>query len=153
MGFKGYVNIYIATSGSLFFIIFVMSCIEYSRSPVSTDSTSAVYRGRKKIWKLRNKRFISFKTPAKRERAVTWWNPAAQTCPALDSSSFAAVLTLHRRTCHHSSSSVLAVRISCRVIAVFVLRKLLFINKLYRIYVCYTNITLYITFGIIRGFT
>jgi len=25
--------------------------------------------------------------------------------------------------------------------------------KLYRIYVCYTNITLYIAFGIIRGFT
>jgi len=24
--------------------------------------------------------------------------------------------------------------------------------KLYRIYVCYTNITLYIPFGIIRGF-
>jgi hypothetical protein len=25
--------------------------------------------------------------------------------------------------------------------------------KLYRIYVCYTNITLYVAFGIIRGFT
>jgi hypothetical protein len=25
--------------------------------------------------------------------------------------------------------------------------------KLYRIYICYTNITLYIAFGIIRGFT
>jgi hypothetical protein len=31
-----------------------------------------------------NKRFISFKTRAKRERAVTWWNPAAQTRPVLD---------------------------------------------------------------------
>jgi len=26
-------------------------------------------------------------------------------------------------------------------------------NKLYCIYVCYTNITLYVVFGIIRGFT
>jgi hypothetical protein len=37
---------------------------------------------------------------------------------------------LPRRTCHHSASSVLAVRISCRVIAVFVLRKSLFINEI-----------------------
>ena len=31
---------------------------------------------------------------AKRERAITWWNPAAQTCPVLDSSSFVRVPTL-----------------------------------------------------------
>jgi hypothetical protein len=37
---------------------------------------------------LRNKRFLSFKTGAKREGAVTWRNPAAQTRPVLDSSSF-----------------------------------------------------------------
>jgi hypothetical protein len=37
--------------------------------------------------------------------------------------------------------------------SVFVFRKPLFISKLYRIYVCYMNITLYIAFGLIRGFT
>jgi hypothetical protein len=34
---------------------------------------------------------------AKRERAVTWWNPAAQTRPVLDSSSFVPVPTLPRK--------------------------------------------------------
>jgi hypothetical protein len=127
---------------------------EYRCAPVSTDSLSAVYRvPKKKFENWRNKRFISFKTPAKQERAVTWWNPAAQPRPVLDASSFAPVPTLPRRTYLHSASSVLAVHISCRVIAVFVFRKPLFINYLYRIYVCYTNITLYIAFGIIRGFT
>jgi hypothetical protein len=76
----------------------------------------------------RNKQFISFKTPAKRERATAWWNPAAQMSPVLDLSSFAPVLTLPPITCLPSASSVLAVRISCRVIAVFVFRKPLFIN-------------------------
>jgi hypothetical protein len=45
------------------------------------------------------------------------------------------------------------VRISCRVIAVFEFRNSLFINQFNRIYVRYTNITLYVAFGIIRGFT
>jgi hypothetical protein len=85
---------------------------------------------------------------AKRERPITWWNPAVQMRPVLNSSSFAPFLTLARRTCLHSASSVHAVRISCRVIAVFVFRKPLFINKLYCIYVCYMNITLYIVLGI-----
>jgi hypothetical protein len=76
----------------------------------------------------RNKLFLSLKTRAKRERTVTWWNPAAQKRPVLNSSSFARVLTLPSRTCLHSAFSVLAVRISCRVIALFVFRKLLFIN-------------------------
>jgi hypothetical protein len=48
--------------------------------------------------------------------------------PVLDSSTFVPVTTLPRRTCHHSASSVLTVRISCRVIALFVFRKPLFIN-------------------------
>jgi hypothetical protein len=39
----------------------------------------------------RNKRFISFRTHAKREWAVTWWNPAVRTCPVLDSSSFVPI--------------------------------------------------------------
>jgi hypothetical protein len=38
---------------------------------------------------------------------------------------------------------MLAVHISYRAIAVFVFGKPLFINKRYRIYVCYTNITIY----------
>jgi hypothetical protein len=79
--------------------------------------------------------------------------------PVLDSSYFAPVPTLPCRTCIYSASSVITVRISCRVIAAFVFRKPLFINKLYRIYVCYTNITLYKAFGLgtyyprIRGHT
>jgi hypothetical protein len=52
---------------------------------------------KKKIGKLRNKRFISFKTRATRERAVTWRNPAAQMRPVLDSSSFFPVPTLPRK--------------------------------------------------------
>jgi hypothetical protein len=71
--------------------------------------------------------------PAKRERAVTWLNPTAQPRPVHDSSSFAPVLTLSHTTCLHSTSSVPAVRFSSPVIAVFVFRKPLFINKLYRI--------------------
>jgi hypothetical protein len=95
----------------------------------STNSVSVVYRGPKKnLENWKSKGFISFKTPAKRERAVTWWNLAAQTCLVDYSSSFAPVLTLPRRTCHHSASSVVAVRISCRVFTVFVFRKHLFIN-------------------------
>jgi hypothetical protein len=41
-------------------------------APISADSVSAVYRSPKKIENKGNKRFISFKTPAKQERAVTW---------------------------------------------------------------------------------
>jgi hypothetical protein len=49
--------------------------------------------------------------------------------PVHDSSSFAPILMLPHRTCLHSGCSVLAVCISCRVIAVFVFRKPLFINQ------------------------
>jgi hypothetical protein len=69
----------------------------YSRATVSTDTVSAVYRGPKtKLENYRNKRSISFKPRAKRERAVTWWNTAAQTRPVLDSYSFVPVPTLKR---------------------------------------------------------
>jgi hypothetical protein len=61
--------------------------------------------------------------PAKEEQAITWCNPAAQTHPVLDSSSFAPILTFPCRTCLHYDSSVLAVHISCRIITVFVFRK------------------------------
>jgi hypothetical protein len=52
------------------------------------------------------------------------------------------ILMLPRRTFRHSASNVLGFHISCRIIAVFVFRKPLFMNKLYRIYVCYKNIRL-----------
>jgi hypothetical protein len=59
---------------------------------------------------------------------------------------------LPRRICLHSASSVLAVRISCRVIAVFVFREPLFINQTLP-YLCllheYHVIYIYIAFGII----
>jgi hypothetical protein len=98
---------------------------------------------KKGLENLRNKQFVSFKTSAKRKRAVTWWNPAAQTRLVHDSSSFAPILTLPRRTCLHSASSVLFVRVSFRVIAVFVFRKPIFINKLHRlmfVWPCIVNI-------------
>jgi hypothetical protein len=97
--------------------------------PVFVDSVSAVYHNQKKNLKIKDiKQFKSFKMRAKQEKVITWRNPAAQTRPVLDSSSYAPILTLPHRTCLHSASSVLAVRISCPVIAVFVFRKPLFIN-------------------------
>ena len=51
----------------------------------------------KNLENWRNKRFISFKTHAKWERAVTWWNPAAETRPVLYSPYFVPVPTLPRR--------------------------------------------------------
>jgi hypothetical protein len=73
-----------------------VSADSVSADSVSADSVSAVHRGPKKSWKL-NKWFISFKTLAKRERAVTWWNPAAQTRPVFNSASFVPVPTLKRQ--------------------------------------------------------
>jgi hypothetical protein len=75
------------------------------------------------------------------------------TCPVLGSSYFDPVLTLPLKTCLHSASSILAFHISPPVIAVFVFRKLLFINQLYRVYVCYMNIMLYIAFSVIYSVT
>jgi hypothetical protein len=87
-----------------------------------------------------NKRFISFKIRTKRERAVTWWNPAPQTCPVLDSSSFAIVHQLPCRTCLNSASSILVVLISCCDVAVFVFRKPLFMYvTLISCYICYAQ--------------
>jgi hypothetical protein len=49
----------------------------YSHAPISADSVSAVsiihslWQLRKKYENYRNKQFVSFKTPAKRERAIT----------------------------------------------------------------------------------
>jgi hypothetical protein len=86
---------------------------QYSRAPVSTDSVSGVYRGT---------------MCATGEQAGTWWNPAAQRCPVLNSHSFVPVLMLPSRTCLHSASTVLDVPISYPVIALFVFKKPLFIN-------------------------
>jgi hypothetical protein len=56
---------------------------------------------------------VSLKTRAKCERAVTWWNPAVQTRPVLTSLIFLFPRTnVSQQICHHSASSVLAVRIS-----------------------------------------
>jgi hypothetical protein len=59
----------------------------YRSAHVSADTViHSLSRPPPKNWKnQRNKRFISLKTRARRERAVTWRNPAAQTCPVLDS--------------------------------------------------------------------
>ena len=54
-----------------------------------------------------------------REWAITWWNPAAQMRPVLDSSSFCPRTNTSPQTCHHCAASVL----SCHVIAMFVFRK------------------------------
>ena len=80
----------------------------------------------KKNWKIKEINCSSFKTCAKGQRAITWWNPAAQMHPVLDSSSFVPAPTLSRRTCLHSASSILTVHISCHGIAVFVFRNPLF---------------------------
>jgi hypothetical protein len=103
-------------------------------APVSADSVSVVSvicgspQPPQKFENQRNKQFICFKMHAKQEQAITWWNPAAQTHAVLDQSSFTHALTLPHRTCLHSTSSILTVRIIFHVIAVFVFRKPLFIS-------------------------
>ena len=64
----------------------------YRRPPVSAVGRSP----KKKIGKLK-KPFRSLKARARRERAEILWNPAAQTHPVLDSSSFFPVPTLPRK--------------------------------------------------------
>jgi hypothetical protein len=85
-----------------------------------------------KDWRMRrgntHQSMTRFKTHKNLEWAVTWWNPSAQMCPVLDSSSFGTVFTLPHTPCLHSATSVLAVCRSCHIIALFVFRKPLFIN-------------------------
>jgi hypothetical protein len=57
------------------------------------DSVSTVGCGPPKIWKIKEM-VMSFKMRAKREWAVTWCTPAAQTRAVLDLSSFVPVPTL-----------------------------------------------------------
>jgi len=54
-------------------------------------------RAERNLKNWRNKRFISFKTRAKRERAVTWWNPATETRPVLNLPYFVPIPTLPRK--------------------------------------------------------
>jgi hypothetical protein len=81
--------------------------------------------------------------PAKQQQAITWWNPAVQTRPVLDSSSFAPALALPRRTCLRSASRFLAVRIFAALSQCLFSENPSLSIKLYCIYVCYTNVTLY----------
>jgi hypothetical protein len=63
--------------------------------------------------------------------------------PVLDSSSFAPVLRLPRRTCLHSASSILTVRISCHVISVCVQKALIY-QLNFTIFMFVTRISHYI---------
>jgi hypothetical protein len=80
------------------------------------------------------------------------WNPAAQMRPVSDSSSFAPVLMLPAEL-----ASILLLGFSLFVLAALLLQclcseSLYLPNKLYHIYACFTNIMLYIAFGIISRF-
>jgi hypothetical protein len=61
-------------------------------------SICSLLQPEKEFGNKRHKWFVSFKMCAKWEWAITWWNPAAQMRPVLDSSSFATILTLPCRT-------------------------------------------------------
>jgi hypothetical protein len=117
--------------------------------PYLLNQSTRFQLSEKVTWK-RNKRFISIKTPAKRERGRnlgkssspnapnTWLiflcpltHASPQNFPPFCFSLFALVAALSHCLC--SESHCLSI-------------------KLYRIYVCYTNITLYIAFGITHGF-
>jgi hypothetical protein len=86
----------------------------------------------------------------KPERAVTWSNPAAQMCTVLNSSSFCP-----QYSCLPVElASILPLAFSLFALVAGLLQCLCSESpylsiKLYRIYVCYMNITLYIAFGII----
>jgi hypothetical protein len=84
----------------------------------------------KKILKLKKWIVVTFKM------CQTWTghNMVKSSSPALDSYSFVPMPTLPYRTCLPSASSVLAVRISCCIITLFIFRKPLSI-ELYCIYV------------------
>jgi hypothetical protein len=105
----------------------------------------------KKIENWINQQFMCFKMRIKWEWTITWWNPAAQTCPVLDSSSFAPILTLPLAFFLLLAFSLFALVAAitqclcseCHYLSI----------KLYCIYDFYTNIMLCIAFGIVRGFT
>jgi hypothetical protein len=69
-------------------VVHAYPLIQYPRIQLS-----AVYHAPEKKCKIKEAR-------AKRERAVTWWNPAAQTRPVLDLSSFVPLPTQKVRIPH-----------------------------------------------------
>ena len=98
----------------------------YRQAPISTDSVSVVSvvrglpRPTAKIWKV--KRFISFKTRAKPEQAVNMARSSSPIAPSTWLIFLCSCTHASPQTFHHSVSSILAVRISCRVTTVFVFR-------------------------------
>jgi hypothetical protein len=122
------------------------SLIQYPRFQLS-----AVYHGLKKRWKIKltahNLKNARQETTSR--NMVKFSSPNA---PGTWPSSFAPVLMLPRKIC-----SILLLAFSLFAL-VATLSQCLFSESPYlsikpsRIYVCYTNITLYIAFSIIRGF-
>jgi len=98
VGAYTYIHIYIYTFIHLCNALLCTYCVYIDGPPYPRIQYLRFSAARKKkLENQRNKRFISFKTRAKRERALTWWKPAAQTRPILDSSSFVPVPTLLRK--------------------------------------------------------
>jgi len=83
-----------------FYCVYVV-CVVITDGPPPPLTAVSVFRGlpwpKKKVENYRNKWFVIFKPRAKRSRAVTWCNPAAQTRPVLDSSLLVPVPTLPRK--------------------------------------------------------
>ena len=115
-------------SGTYFFVLttvvtWLFTHCNYRRTPISADSVSVVYRSPEKCGKLKKytvRKFHNVRQMRTGQNMVKSSSPNTPStwliflCPRTHASP---------QTCHHSASSVLAVRISCRVIAVFVFRK------------------------------
>jgi hypothetical protein len=112
----------------------------------------AVYRSLKKI-KKNQETVHKFKNVRHARTVRNMVNPAAQMRPVLLSSSFAPIPMLPRRTCLHSASSILSVHIIAGSLQCLCSESPNLSIKFYHIYICYTNVMLYIVFGIIRNFT
>jgi hypothetical protein len=127
---------------------------EYKCVHLFADSVSAVYRGPKRNWKIKeiNGQWVSKLVPSengqlhgeiqqpKRAQYLTHLPlPMYLRFPG----ELASILLLA-----FSLFGLVAALSHCLCLEIPYLS-----IKLHRIYVCYTNITLYIAFGIIRGFT
>jgi hypothetical protein len=142
-----------------FALLFVSHFVSSSLNNVIVQSCPHIHwfsvrglpRPKKKLKNQRNKRFVSFKTSAKRKRAVTCWNPQPKRSQYLTH----LLLSPYSRF----SASILLLAFSLFALVAAALSQCLCSEspylsiKLYCIYVCYTNITLCIAFGIICGFT
>jgi hypothetical protein len=160
-------------SGILIGILLFKFIFRNSRAPVSTDSSVVlVIRGSPRapppphLENKRTKCVLSGTPRDKRERAVIWWNPAAQTRPVLDLSPFVPYPTLKRQNALLPYIQERE-RVHCKctmqctvhyIITLFNVGNVLLcvIYQLnFTVFVCYTNITLRIysiAFGIIRRF-